>query len=79
MKNVFLYVPLPLQSGIPKEDIVTMGNWSSSSTFENHYHREHLSTFDFTNTLITSGDLLDDDSNDDEVSYDATDHTLVSD
>ncbi|KAG2190858.1 hypothetical protein INT47_001454, partial [Mucor saturninus] len=45
---------LVLQSGIPKDDIVTMGNWASSSTFENHYHREHLSSFDFTNTLIAN-------------------------
>ncbi|KAI8991147.1 hypothetical protein BDF20DRAFT_903970 [Mycotypha africana] len=44
---------LALQAGIPKEDIVTMGNWASSSTFENHYRREHLSTFDFTNTFLT--------------------------
>ncbi|KAG1617878.1 hypothetical protein G6F44_013031 [Rhizopus delemar] len=44
---------LALSSGIPKEDVVTMGNWTNSSTFENHYRREHLSLFDFTNTLIT--------------------------
>ena len=56
-----------------------MGNrWSSSSIFENHYRREHLSAFDFTNTLLTSSVLLDDDSNDDEVFYDATDHNIVS-
>ncbi|KAI7898081.1 uncharacterized protein BX663DRAFT_546695 [Cokeromyces recurvatus] len=44
---------LALASGIPKDDVVTMGNWSNSSTFENHYRREHLSQFDFTSTLIT--------------------------
>ncbi|KAI8878749.1 hypothetical protein K501DRAFT_158420, partial [Backusella circina FSU 941] len=44
---------LALQAGIPKNDIVTMGNWSNSTTFENHYCREHLSTFGFTNTLLT--------------------------
>ncbi|KAG2192103.1 hypothetical protein INT47_005717 [Mucor saturninus] len=57
---------LALQSGIPKEDIVTMGNWASSTTFENHYRREHLSSFDFTNTLLQ----LDQDS-DEDIFYDA--------
>ncbi|KAG1456001.1 hypothetical protein G6F46_007803 [Rhizopus delemar] len=52
---------LALQAGIPKEDIVTMGNWSSSQTFEHHYRREHLSTFDFTNTLVPPGDMVFDD------------------
>jgi hypothetical protein len=33
-----------------------MGNWSSSTTFENCYCREYLSNFDFTNTLITTTD-----------------------
>ncbi|KAI8875124.1 hypothetical protein K501DRAFT_280672 [Backusella circina FSU 941] len=28
---------LALQSGIPKDDIVNLGNWDSSTTFENHY------------------------------------------
>ncbi|KAG2215403.1 hypothetical protein INT45_010423 [Circinella minor] len=69
---------LALELGIPKDNIVTMSNWSSSSTFGNHYRREHLYTFDFINTLITSGNLLDDDSNDDEVFYDATDHNMAS-
>ncbi|KAI9300158.1 hypothetical protein BJ944DRAFT_151964, partial [Cunninghamella echinulata] len=43
---------LALQAGIPKEDIITMGNWASSKTFENHYRREHLSLFGFTDTLV---------------------------
>ncbi|KAI8880158.1 hypothetical protein K501DRAFT_141891, partial [Backusella circina FSU 941] len=47
---------LALAAGIPKEDVVTMGNWSNSQTFENHYRREHLSLFDFTNTLINVPD-----------------------
>ncbi|KAI8058853.1 hypothetical protein BDF21DRAFT_430126 [Thamnidium elegans] len=47
---------LALQSGIPKDDIVTIGNWSSSTIFEQHYRREHLSHFDFTNILITKDD-----------------------
>ncbi|KAI9338902.1 hypothetical protein BD770DRAFT_306759, partial [Pilaira anomala] len=47
---------LALQVGIPKDDIVTLGNWASSLTFEQHYRREHLSQFDFTNSLITHMD-----------------------
>ncbi|OBZ83285.1 hypothetical protein A0J61_08664 [Choanephora cucurbitarum] len=50
--------PLVLQSGIPKKDIVAMANWASSKTFEYHYRREHLSQFDFTNTLVCSSDDL---------------------
>jgi hypothetical protein len=65
---------LALQSGIPKEDIITMGNWASSTTFENHYRREHLSTFDFTNTLIISDDTYGDDSQDEDIFYDADDN-----
>jgi hypothetical protein len=67
---------LALQSGIPKEDVVTMGNWTSSKTFEDHYRREHLSMFDFTNTLIISSDTHDDDSQDDDVFYDAMDNNM---
>ncbi|KAI8880744.1 hypothetical protein K501DRAFT_335170 [Backusella circina FSU 941] len=44
---------LALASGIPKEDVITMGDWSNSAIFENHYRREHLSLFDFISTLIT--------------------------
>jgi hypothetical protein len=65
---------LALESGIPKEDIITMGNWVSSTTFENHYRREHLSTFDFTNTLITSDDTYGDDSQDEDIFYNADDN-----
>lgn len=67
---------LALQSGIPKEDIITMGNWASSSTFENHYRREHLATFDFTNTLVISGSPEDDNNSMDDVFFDATDDVM---
>ncbi|ORE11959.1 hypothetical protein BCV72DRAFT_192221, partial [Rhizopus microsporus var. microsporus] len=50
---------LALKTGIPKDDIVTMGNWPSSAVFENHYRREHLSQFDFSNTLIDIDDAID--------------------
>jgi hypothetical protein len=53
---------LALKAGIPKDDIVTMGNLSSSAVFENHYCHEHLSQFDFSNTLIAIDDAVDEDS-----------------
>ncbi|KAG2228546.1 hypothetical protein INT48_000313 [Thamnidium elegans] len=62
---------LALQVGIPKEDIVTLGNWTSSTTFENHYRREHLSQFDSTNSLISYMDI--DNSDDNEEFFDAED------
>lgn len=45
---------LALRSGVPLDDIVTLGNWASSSVFEQHYRREHLSLVDFTNTVLPS-------------------------
>ncbi|CAO3693379.1 unnamed protein product [Rhizopus microsporus] len=57
--------------GIPKDDVVTMGNWSSSAVFENHYCREHLSQFDFSNTLIDIDDASDED---DDQFFDAEDN-----
>ncbi|KAI7873164.1 uncharacterized protein EV154DRAFT_570337 [Mucor mucedo] len=67
---------LALQSGIPKEDIVTMGNWASSSTFENHYRREQLSEFDFTNTLINDKDI--EMESDEDIFMDASDSFMDS-
>ncbi|KAG1228129.1 hypothetical protein G6F68_006457 [Rhizopus microsporus] len=45
---------LTLRCGVPKEDIVTLGNWTNSSTFENHYRREHTSCLNFTQILIST-------------------------
>jgi hypothetical protein len=67
---------LALQSGIHKDDIVTMGNWASSTTFENYYRREHLSSIDFTNTLITSGSNHEHDSSTEDIFYDAADDNM---
>ena len=53
-----------------------MGNWASSKTFEDYYRREHLSTFDFTNTLITGDDTQDDDLQNDDAFYDAADDNM---
>ncbi|KAG0746722.1 hypothetical protein G6F57_002704 [Rhizopus arrhizus] len=33
---------LTLQSDIPKDDLVAMGNWASSKTFKDNYRQEHL-------------------------------------
>jgi hypothetical protein len=43
-----------------------MRNWASSTTFENYYRREHLSSFDFTNTFIIGG------GNEEDIFFDAT-------
>jgi hypothetical protein len=67
---------LALQSGILKDDVATMGNWAPSKTFEDHCRREHLSTFNFTNTLITGDDTRDDDSQDHDAFYDAADDNM---
>ncbi|ORE03777.1 hypothetical protein BCV72DRAFT_212592, partial [Rhizopus microsporus var. microsporus] len=45
---------LALRRDVPKEDIVTLGNWTNSSTFENHYRREHMSCFNFTQILLST-------------------------
>ncbi|KAG1300413.1 hypothetical protein G6F64_012724 [Rhizopus arrhizus] len=41
-----------LRAGIDLDDIITLGNWSSSTVFEQHYRREHLTNVDFTNTVL---------------------------
>ncbi|KAG1178037.1 hypothetical protein G6F36_010725 [Rhizopus arrhizus] len=56
---------LALRLGIPEDDVITMGNWASSSTFEHHYRREHLSNFGFTNTLLPA---------DEDIFFDAEDN-----
>lgn len=43
---------LALRSGIALDDIVTLGNWQSSTTFDQFYRREHLSLVDFTNSVL---------------------------
>ncbi|PHZ15769.1 uncharacterized protein RHIMIDRAFT_235107 [Rhizopus microsporus ATCC 52813] len=43
---------LALCRDIPKGDIITLRNRTNSSTFENHYRREHMSCFNFTQILL---------------------------
>ncbi|CEJ04049.1 hypothetical protein RMCBS344292_18019 [Rhizopus microsporus] len=45
---------LTLRRGVPKEDIITLGNWTNSSTFENHYRQEHMPCFNFTQILLST-------------------------
>jgi hypothetical protein len=35
---------------------VALGNWASSSTFQNHYQRNQMTMVDFTSTVL-SGDV----------------------
>ncbi|CEP17814.1 hypothetical protein [Parasitella parasitica] len=42
-----------LALGISQADIVTLGNWTSSDTFRNHYLRDHMATVDFTSTVLS--------------------------
>ncbi|KAG0732125.1 hypothetical protein G6F57_015500 [Rhizopus arrhizus] len=41
-----------LRAGIDLDDIITLGDWSSSTVFEQHYRREHLTNVDFTSTVL---------------------------
>ncbi|KAI8638297.1 hypothetical protein BD408DRAFT_320981, partial [Parasitella parasitica] len=42
------------QQGVPVQDIVTLGNWTSSSdTFRNHYQQNHMAQVDFTSTVLS--------------------------
>jgi hypothetical protein len=43
---------MSLRQGNRLEDIVTLGDWVSSSTFQNNRRREHLTHVDFTNVVL---------------------------
>ncbi|KAG1156093.1 hypothetical protein G6F37_007931 [Rhizopus arrhizus] len=45
-----------LDQGVSMEDIVTMGNWAQSTTFQNHYQRNHMAQVNFTTTVLSSND-----------------------
>ncbi|KAG1525821.1 hypothetical protein G6F51_014350 [Rhizopus arrhizus] len=70
---------MALHHGIPLDDIVTLGNWSSSTTFHNHYRRQHMSMVDFSRALLGSppssfplvGDELFAPPDDEDIFYDA--------
>ncbi|KAG1469554.1 hypothetical protein G6F56_003192 [Rhizopus delemar] len=71
---------LALRVGISREDIQTLGNWQSSLTFDTFYRREHMTTVDFTNRLISTStgsfpvtESLPDTDSEDEEFFDAKD------
>ena len=41
-----------LDLGVSRDNIVTLGNWTSSTTFENHYQRNQMAQVDFTTTVL---------------------------
>ncbi|KAG0731824.1 hypothetical protein G6F23_014925 [Rhizopus arrhizus] len=41
-----------LDKGVDLQDIVTLGNWTSSDTFRQHYQRNHMADVNFTNTVL---------------------------
>ncbi|CEP14562.1 hypothetical protein [Parasitella parasitica] len=50
--------------GVARENTITLSNWTSSSTFKNHYQRNRMAQVDFTSTILS--DLV-------NQFYDATD------
>jgi hypothetical protein len=41
-----------LDKGVDLQDIVTLGNWTSSDTFRQHYQRNPMADVNFTNTVL---------------------------
>jgi hypothetical protein len=44
-----------LDQGVSIDNIVALGNWASSSTFQNYYQRHQMAIIDFTSKVL-SGD-----------------------
>ena len=42
-----------LDQGVSIDNIVSLGNWASSSTFQDHYQRNQMATVDFTSTVLS--------------------------
>ncbi|KAL0075896.1 hypothetical protein J3Q64DRAFT_1619033, partial [Phycomyces blakesleeanus] len=43
---------LAIQSGAPLDDVVAMGNWSSSSVFDTHYRRSRAIRTNITESVL---------------------------
>jgi len=43
-----------LDLGVSRDNIVTLGNWATSSTFVNHYQRNQMANVDFTSTVLSA-------------------------
>ncbi|KAG2212975.1 hypothetical protein INT45_013284 [Circinella minor] len=50
---------LAIKNGIPLDDVVTLGNWSSAALVENHYCRERLTQTNATHFILTSNAVQD--------------------
>ncbi|KAI8321361.1 hypothetical protein EDC96DRAFT_454039, partial [Choanephora cucurbitarum] len=57
---------LALENNVPLRDIVTLGNWSSSTTFKQHYRRHTMLRTDFTSVVLSPGTLPSHDEDIDE-------------
>lgn len=69
---------LALKAGLPLEDIQTLGNWSNSATFQNHYRREHLALIDFTASVLPDSEaIFDYVEMDESTSFDSDDDNFV--
>jgi hypothetical protein len=44
-----------LDQGVSINNIMALGNWASSSTFQNHYRRNQMAIINFTSKVL-SGD-----------------------
>ena len=60
-----------LDQGVAMQDILSLGNWASSDTFQNHYQRNQMARIDFTTTVLSSGTSLDTTSPTDDEYFDA--------
>ncbi len=43
-----------MDNGVDLQDIVSLGNWASATTFKNHYQRDHMAQVEFTSTMLSS-------------------------
>ncbi|KAI9032931.1 hypothetical protein CLU79DRAFT_830785 [Phycomyces nitens] len=69
---------LALERGMPINEIVTLGNWSSEEVFQNHYRQNHTSEADFTNLVLQTPPLavrMDKQEEDNEEYFDTRDMT----
>lgn len=58
-----------LDQGVPMDHILTLGNWASSATLQDHYQRTPMARIDFTSTVLSG-------SNDDHF-FDTEDHSSL--
>ncbi|KAI8047161.1 uncharacterized protein B0P05DRAFT_481977, partial [Gilbertella persicaria] len=54
-----------LDLGVSRDNIATLGNWASSSTFEHHHQCNQMAKVDFTTTVLSDSPDRFYDANDD--------------